>query len=54
VNDLKQYGSQTNPRAWPCIFKIILLIAVIGYLGEKGHQQEKQIIKLQNTCQDQK
>ncbi len=52
MNDLKHYGSQTNPRAWHCIFKIILLIAVIGFMGEKGYQQEKQIIKLQNTCQE--
>jgi hypothetical protein len=52
VNDLKHYGSQPHPRAWPCIFKIILLVAVIGYLGEKDHQQQKQIIKLQNTCQE--
>jgi hypothetical protein len=52
MNDLKDFGAQANPRAWPCIFKIILLVAVIGYLGEKDHQQEKQIIKLQNTCQE--
>ena len=52
MNDLKNFGNGSHPWAWPCIFKIILLVAVIGYMGEKGYQQEKQITKLQNTCQE--
>lgn len=52
MNDLKDYVSRSDSWAWPCIFKIILLVAVIGYMGEKGYQQEKQIAKLQNTCQE--
>lgn len=53
MNDLKDYGSRPSPWAWPCIFKIILLVAVIGYLGEKDHQQQKQITKLTATCERQ-
>jgi hypothetical protein len=53
MTDLKYIGSPPNPRAWPCIFKIILLVAVIGYLGEKDHQQQKQIAKLTATCERQ-
>lgn len=53
MNDLKDYGSRANPRAWPCIFKVILLVAVIGYMGEKDHQQQKQISKLTATCERQ-
>jgi hypothetical protein len=51
MNDLKNFGSRSNPLAWPCIFKIIALVAVIGYLGEKDHQQQKQITKLTATCE---
>jgi hypothetical protein len=53
MNDLKNFGSRPNPLAWPCIFKIILLVAVIGYMGEKNYQQEKQIAKLTTTCERQ-
>jgi hypothetical protein len=54
MNDLKHFGSRSNPWAWPCIFKIILLVAVIGYMGERDHKHVKQINQLKNTCQEQK
>jgi hypothetical protein len=53
MNDLKDFGGRSDSWAWPCIFKIILLVAVIGYLGEKDHQQQKQITKLTATCERQ-
>jgi hypothetical protein len=53
MNDLKDYVSRSDSWAWPCIFKIILLVAVIGYMGEKDHQQQKQIAKLTATCERQ-
>jgi hypothetical protein len=45
-------NDRPHPRAWSCIFKIILLVAVIGYMGERDHKHVKQITKLQNTCQE--
>jgi hypothetical protein len=53
MNDLKHFLNRPDRWAWPCIFKIILLVAVIGYLGEKDHQQQKQIAKLTSTCERQ-
>jgi hypothetical protein len=53
MNDLKHFLNRPARWAWPCIFKIIFLVAVIGYMGEKGYQQEKQIAKLTATCERQ-